>query len=198
MNRPPVETAIANLHLDLTMAASDYIGDVRGVDLEVALEEITRLRDEIDSLHQSLDDARTDWHNLAADRDQARQIARDITRGATRLHDTLRITHQSTAALINPEHHTPDRIRRHLAERGWTHVRDTAIGTDWTHGNPVTHWASVPNATHYVDYARRIAEIVGDLADVHQTGELRILADIEGINGDPLPDWLTQTPSKES
>lgn len=139
------------------------------------------------------------WHDekkraekAEADRDQARQIAREITRGATRLHDTLRITHQATAALINPEHHTPDRIRRHLAERGWTHIRDTAIGTDWTHGNPVTHWASVPNATHYVDYARRIAEIVGDLADVHRTGELRVLADIEGIDGEPLPDWLTE------
>lgn len=85
MNRPPVETALANLHLDVTMATSDWISDVRGVDLEVALAYVDELRtenhraaDEIDLLNTSLDDARTDWHDLAAERDQARQIARRL------------------------------------------------------------------------------------------------------------------------
>lgn len=86
---------------------------------------------------------------------------------------TLRIDATSVRAAIDPEVHTPAKVRAYLAANGW---RQTDPIRDYWNRRDVT--VAVPQKPTAPDYTKRLAMYVQTIATVHETGELGVLAGI--------------------
>ncbi len=93
----------------------------------------------------------------------------------------LRLEWSSVRAAVNPDVHTPARTMAYLKARGWVKDHDRRGGEDW-HDQPdrdgKMRFAFVPLDATFVDWDKRMAELVRDLADAYGTGELGVLAAI--------------------
>lgn len=68
----------------------------------------------------------------------------------------------------------------YLAANGWARERDGRGGSLWRRDGERLF---LPERTDYVDWDKRMAELVRDLADAHGTGEFGLLAAIEATHG---------------
>lgn len=95
---------------------------------------------------------------------------------------SLRLARPSEA--VDPDVHTPERIGAYLTARGWTVTTPGVLASFW--GHPEHPGRSerllVPASNRGSDYARRVGELVSDLAGLYGVGELQALADIEAAN----------------
>ncbi len=94
---------------------------------------------------------------------------------------SLRLEWPSVRAAVNPDVHTPARTVAYLKGRGWVKDWERRGGEDW-HDQPdrdgKMRYVFVPLETGFVDWDKRMAMLVRDLADAYGTGELGVLADI--------------------
>lgn len=94
---------------------------------------------------------------------------------------SVRLEWASIRGAVNPEVHTPARTVAYLKAHGWVKDWERRGGEDW-HDQPdrdgKMRYAFVPLDTGFVDWDKRMAELVRDLADAYGMGELQILADI--------------------
>lgn len=90
---------------------------------------------------------------------------------------SLRLEWSSIRAALNAEVHMPARTVAYLAARGWVKESGRHGGAVWQNAN-LERSAFVPMLTHFVDWDKRMSELVHDLADACGTGELGVLADI--------------------
>ena len=94
-----------------------------------------------------------------------------------RLARLLRLEWPSIRAAVNPDVHTPASTVAYLAARGWVKEYDRRGGAVWQNSE-LERSAFVPMETGFVDWDKRMAELVRDLADAYGTGELGVLAAI--------------------
>jgi hypothetical protein len=117
--------------------------------------EIGLLRDTVTAYSEDLEDMRTEI-----------ELAR-----------SLRLEWSAIRAALNAEVQTPARTIAYLEARGWVKESDRYGGAVWQNAD-LERSAFVPMLTHFVDWDKRMSELVHDLADAYGTGELGVLADI--------------------
>lgn len=103
---------------------------------------------------------------------------------------TLRIVPRSLEPLIDPQVHSPARLRGYLAARGWVLDSQYPEASHWRHDTKIRRgWdadhslALVLDSTRFTGYAQRMAETAVDMAGFEGVGELQVLKDI-GESGD--------------
>jgi hypothetical protein len=87
-----------------------------------------------------------------------------------------RLEWRSIRNVVDPIRHHPDRTAKFMASLGWRLHREGRGGSLWRREDLTVF---LPERTDYVDWDKRMSELVRDLADVHETGELGVLAGIE-------------------
>lgn len=121
--------------------------------------EIGTLRETVAAYREDLEDARAE-SNLAR---------------------SVRLEWPSIRTAVDPNVHTGARTIAYLKAHGWSKDHDRRGGEDW-HDQPdrdgKMRFAFVPLDTSFVDWDKRMAELVHVLADLNGTGELGVLADI--------------------
>lgn len=90
---------------------------------------------------------------------------------------SLRLEWSSIRSALDPALHTPARAVAYLTANGWAKESDRHGGAVWQNAE-LERSAFVPMETSFVDWDRRMAELVHDLADAYGTGEIAILAAI--------------------
>ncbi len=87
------------------------------------------------------------------------------------------------ADAVNPQRHTPDRVRAFLGGRGWRQVAERETYDVWQLGDDELAGAVLmstkPQAS---DYAKRLGILLAVVAREHGTGELAVLAEIEAAD----------------
>lgn len=90
---------------------------------------------------------------------------------------SLRLAHPGDA--VDPQVHTPGRVRAYLAATGWQVGAGGRVAEFWHRADSRDLQVLVPLIPTAPDYARALGMLAADLADRFGGGELQVLAEIE-------------------
>lgn len=89
---------------------------------------------------------------------------------------SLRLVRPSAA--VDPEVHTPQRVRAYLAAGGWEVAEGGRVAELWRLAAVHDRQLLVPLIPTSANYAKALGSLATDLADRYSVGELRVLAEI--------------------
>jgi hypothetical protein len=94
---------------------------------------------------------------------------------------SLRLERPSAA--VDPEVHTPQRVRAYLAAGGWEVAEGGRVAELWRLAAVHDRQVTVPLIPTAPDYAKVLGMLATDLAKRYSVGELRVLAEIAACDG---------------
>lgn len=89
---------------------------------------------------------------------------------------SLRLAHPAGA--VDPERHTPERVRAHLKRLGWVREGGGRVAELWHPVGAPGPRVTVPLIPTAPGYAKVLGFLVSDLAGLYGPGQLAVLADI--------------------
>jgi|GEM_PF-6089400 len=101
----------------------------------------------------------------------------DETRTALARARSLCLAHPADA--VDPERHTPERVRAYLQRLGWVREGGGRVAELWHPVGAPEQRVTVPLIPTAPDYAKVLGFLVSDLADLYGPGQLVVLAAIE-------------------
>jgi len=101
----------------------------------------------------------------------------DETRAALAEARSLCLAHPADA--VDPERHTPERVRAHLRRLGWVREGGGRVAELWHPAGTPEQRVTVPLIPTAPGYAKVLGFLVSDLADLYGPGQLVVLAAIE-------------------
>lgn len=90
--------------------------------------------------------------------------------------ESLRLA--SPSAAVDPDVHTPERVKAHLAGLGLEENRNHRSFSIWVHGARPELEVLVPLFVDFPEYTRHVGVLAATLANAYDAGELGILAAI--------------------
>lgn len=113
------------------------------------------------------------WKRVAAEMEQDRdRLLAELDQARS-----FRLAHPADA--VDPERHTPERVRAHLQRLGWVRERGGRVVELWHPVGAPEKRVTVPLIPTAPDYAKALGFLVSDLADLYGPGQLVVLAAIE-------------------